>query len=364
MATTALDEKPISAAHLAYTPSWLDRLQDWVDTLPLRYWITYALPGFILLALVTLVHWQVGAYPYWTLNLFHIWLAFEASLILAWMHYLDRFAAQALEASHPTLTMSDAEYRDANYRITHLPARPLLIASLAGGVMAIVFVAVEALLMGDLVAQVMQSVMHPLTLGVLAIVLAVTWAVYGAWFVHTYHQLRLVNRIYAKHTRINLYDLGPVFAFSGLAARSAMLFVLVPTLWFITDPIQVTDAGWSPYGITITIVLVCIGLGVFLFPLWGIHVRLGKEKGQLLGKVGRRIEHAAAALHSDTEKEAWDNVTKIKDALLGLETEQRIIEKMPTWPWAVGTFRILLTAILLPVILFVIQFIVGRFLSP
>lgn len=364
MATRTLSETQSAAQVSAppYPPSWLDRLQDWVERLPVPYWVTYTLLGVIFLVPLTLVHWQVGGYPAGAFNLFHIWLAFEPGIILAWMHYLDRVAAQALVTARPTLDFSDAEYSDTEYRLTHLPARSTLIASVIGLLAGAFFLLFVFYSSESQAAQIMQSVAHPFTVGVGTVLLAATWAVYAAWFVHTIHQLKLINRIYTGHTRLNMYNPGPIYAFSGVTARSAILFMLVPTLWFVTDPAQLSTGFVA--GILAGIVLAGVALTVFILPLWGIHKRLVQAKDELLGQAGTRIQNTTTALHQITDTQAWDNATKIKDAILGLETEQRIIEKMPTWPWAPGAFRILLTAILLPIILFVIQFVIQRFLTP
>lgn len=344
-----------------YPPSWLDRLQDWVDRLPVPYWVTYSLLGVVFLVPLTLVQWQVGVYPVGSFNLFHIWLSFEPGLILAWMHYLDHVAAQALVTARPTLSLSDAEYADTEYRLTHLPARSTLIAG-AIGLLAGASLVLSLFYSSERqAAQVMQSVVHPFTMGVAMLLLAATWAVYAAWFVHTIHQLKLVNKIYTRHTRLNMYNPGPIYAFSGVTARSAILFMLVPTLWFVTDPVQLSTG--FVVGILTGTALTGVALAVFILPLWGIHKRLVQAKDELLGQAGSRIQNTAIALHQITDTQAWDNASKIKDALLGLETEQRMVEKMPTWPWAPGTFRILITAILLPVILFVIQYIISLFLK-
>lgn len=344
-----------------YPASWLDRSQEWVDRLPFPYWVTYALLGILFLTPITLVHWQLGAYSVGSFNLFHTWLSFEPALILAWMHYLDRVAAQALVTARPTLNLSDTEYADTNYRLTHLPARVTLVAGVIGLLAGTFFVLTLFYSSEHYASQILQSIVHPLTTGAGTLLLAVTWAVYGAWFVHTFHQLKLVNRIYTAHTRLNLYNPGPIYAFSGLSARSAILFILVPTLWIVTDPVQITTGFLS--GILITIILTGAALTVFILPLWGIHKRLAQAKAELLGQAGTRVQNTTTALHQITDTQAWENATKIKDTMLGLESEQRMIEKMPTWPWAPETFRILLTAIFLPIILFVIQYIIGLFLK-
>lgn len=363
MAQAAVLENTLPAdTQLPYPPSWLDRLQDWVDRLPVPYWLSYILLGVILLVPLTLIHWQFGAYPVGTISLLHVWVCVEISLLLAWMHYLDRAAAQALATARSTLNLNDADYTDLAYRLTHLPARTTLFVTLTISLLPIsafpFLINTSAL---GTITDFLQTTPNPLTLGGLLIVFAATWALFGVWFLHTIHQLRLINRIYAQSIHLNLYDPGPIYAFSGVTARSAILFILIPIVWPLTEPAPPEFASSSFYYNAFYYVIGAgVALIVFILPLWGIHIRLGKAKDGLLSQVGRRIESTTNALHQDADTRTWDNASKIKDMLVGLETEQRMIEKMPTFPWAPGTFRVLLSAILLPVFLFLIQFVITR----
>jgi hypothetical protein len=46
--------------------------------------------------------------------------------------------------------------------------------------------------------------------------------------------------------------------------------------------------------------------------------------------------------------------------LASLLQEREVLSKLPTWPWSTGTLRSLVTAILLPLFLFVVQLLVTR----
>lgn len=308
-----IENKSLAPTTRPYPPSWLDRLQDWVDRLPVPYWVTYMLFSGIIFVLFTLVQWQTGAYPVGALNLFHIWFCFEIALILAWMHYLDRVAVQALITSRPTLDLTESEFAEIKYRLAHMRARTTWLASLASLVLAFILVGLTiAIFALAYLAQLAQLPLEPISLIAFFIPFAIIWAVLGVWYFHTFHQLRLISQIYTQHTRINMYDPGPIYAFSGVSARSAFLFVLVPTLWIATNPILFNFAIGLWGGISIA----AIGLLVFILPLWGIHVRLVHAKDELLGQVGTRLQTTTNALHQVTDTQTWDNASKIKDAIL------------------------------------------------
>ena len=50
-------------------------------------------------------------------------------------------------------------------------------------------------------------------------------------------------------------------------------------------------------------------------------------------------------------------------ALDAFQAEHAEISKVPTWPWAAGTLRNLVGAVLLPVLLWLVQFGLGRLLG-
>jgi hypothetical protein len=44
--------------------------------------------------------------------------------------------------------------------------------------------------------------------------------------------------------------------------------------------------------------------------------------------------------------------------------QRDVLAKLPTWPWSTGTFRAVLSAILLPLFLFLLQALLARVLLP
>ena len=84
-----------------YRPSWFDRFTDWVDRLPVPQWMTYALIALAGVALVVGLRLLKAVEPggdYTDLvTVIQPWFAFGA------MHYLDRMAGAALDATRGLL---------------------------------------------------------------------------------------------------------------------------------------------------------------------------------------------------------------------------------------------------------------------
>ena len=180
----------------------------------------------------------------------------------------------------------------------------------------------------------------------------------GVVVYHTVHQLRTVNEIYTNYTRINLFQLGPMYALSGLAARTAIGIGIPTYLWFQVN--SSSSTGNSPADIFETVFIGIIIIATFIWPLWGAHNLLEREKQRLQDEVARRIEDTIAALHNRVDTDELRDRGALKETLDGLVTEQGVIDRLRTWPWRTETVRGLGLAFLLPIIIWVIQRVLER----
>jgi hypothetical protein len=176
------------------------------------------------------------------------------------------------------MTVDDAEYERLRYQLTTLPARPAMIASSLGVIYAIVILLLNNVTGTDLD----REIYPPLTIG-----LYVGYSVLLSWLAallayHTIHQLRTVSLIYTKHTRINLFQLGPLYALSTLAARTAIGISIPTYLWFWLN-------FSAPSGLSLSDVIPSIFVYYycdFVWPLM-VHIAFLQEKQRLLDEVAR-----------------------------------------------------------------------------
>jgi hypothetical protein len=274
--------------------------------------------------------------------------------IVALIHYLDNAADAALARFRPVLDADEAGYQDLRYRLTTLPARPTLVASALGVAYAI------ATLVANAVANIQPMVnVASAALIVLDVASGMTFYVFvGVLAFHTIHQLVMVNRIYTRHTRINLFQRGPLYALSRVTAGTAIGIGIPMYLWFIF-------ISWSEAARTTPDVILALFLGgvvflTFVWPLLGAHALLEREKLQLQDEVSRRIEATIAALQRIADSGAHDQSGAIKNTLDGLVVQQGVIDKLPTWPWRAGTARGISAAFLLPIVIWVVQRVLER----
>jgi hypothetical protein len=213
-----------------YRPSWVDRLTDSVRRLPFPPWVFYVALGLSLSCLylpLALASPPLASSSQSMLDviLFSLLIGFTCAYLLGLVHYLDDSAASALARYRPVLKGSGADYDVLRYRLTTLPRRPTNIVTLIGALYAFATLVYNSLTYaGDTSTGTTDGFSVPF---VVTIVLGVSFnlVIYilaAVMVYHTLHQLRMVSAIYTQHTRINVFEQGPLYVLSGLTARTAI----------------------------------------------------------------------------------------------------------------------------------------------
>lgn len=348
--------QPTSILHAAvpYTPSWYDRLTDWIDGLPIPTSGFYLILAAILLVIHFAVRWDGTAGMQHLFPLVHTVTVVYA---LAVMHILDKIAMRALERFRPLLPSDAESYSVLRYRLTTLASRPVLVSTLIGlgyGIFAVtrlpLVVRVQDLYLGE--ESLAFHFDNAMTLAISALV--------GVMVYHTIHQLRIVHRIYNLDLRIDLYELPPLYAFSALSAGTAISITFAAFVWYQLAP-QLVNIGSSVVGMAS---LTVFSMLTFALPLWGAHRLLVAEKERRLSENGKRQRAAFAELHESMDARKLADMDQLNKLLESLELEHTILERVSTWPWHKETFRAVAAALVFPVIVWVTQWVLGRFLGP
>jgi hypothetical protein len=277
------------------------------------------------------------------------WFAF------GFMHYLDRMAGAALDATRPLLRPSRREQAALRYRLTTLPAGPVRWALVIG---AILWVGVAA---GAPPIAFGPSVRTPLGLAASAVAGALNITLFPVFVVHSWHQLRRIHDVLTRHVNADLFDIRPLYSFSNVTALTACVWIVSGAAWFFFS--QPTGAAIGVEIIWTAFDAVLAPAVLFLYPLWGIHRLLGQRKAQALAEVSRRKQEAYARLHLVLDRGRSAAVDAVHKGLAALEMEAADLRRIPTWPWSPGTPRGVFAAILLPITVWLIQFGLQRLLG-
>ncbi len=362
-AQTALADMTDAQAR-PYAPSWVDRVNDWVRGLRLDYPIVYLIPALALFALTTMIKWADGSYqaayeagnqaglykvgPFYFYP-FHLVPELVTFYALALIHYLDDVAKRALRTYCPAMDLDEKTYRDLEYRLTTLPALPAFMAGLAGAV----FAALVLLALGYLLPEFMAKLLlftSPAAIAIESGVFILLWFVWGTLTYHTVRQLRLVSQIYSAYTRIDLFNLDPLYAFSWLTARTGIGWIAATYAFILTAP------GLMQNVITLGIMLFNIVFAVIAFgwPLVGIHRKLEHAKSERIYEANQSFEALSIEFRRRTDAADFTRMAEMKDGMEAVGRERDILDKIHTWPWQRETVGGLSTALFLPVIIWLI----------
>ena len=88
--------------------------------------------------------------------------------------------------------------------------------------------------------------------------------------------------------------------------------------------------------------------------------RLVKEKDIALLAIHKKIDIMAGRISKSIEEENYQDANGMRAILLSLKEEKELTEAIPTWPWRPATFRSFVSAIFLPIVIWLIQELLGK----
>jgi hypothetical protein len=173
------------------------------------------------------------------------------------------------------------------------------------------------------------------------------------------HQLGEISRVLTQHARIDLFRQRPMYAFSSLTALTAVS-LLVPTYgWTLLNPEHLQ----SPITIPLVVIFTIVALAAFFWPLMGVHRLLKGEKDKLVEEISVRLEAAIHRSHQLQDDEDMAGLQAHEATFTSLETQNKALGSMPTWPWQPQTLGSIISAIGLPLFLWLAQYILQMVLG-
>ncbi len=331
-----------------YKISWMDRFFNWVDGLPIPFLPFYFLVylGIVLFQHVLL--WLDGslAAAEFAPIIFiqNIWSIF---IVAAW-HYLRNAGSLALTKFRPALEMGEAEFNTLKTRFTNLPARTGWIITALALLVYLIAVPSSKEFVGPLFFS-------RTTIYLTFLVLLFAFPMNSAFFVVVIRSLFAISSVYDRVKRINLYSLNPLYALSAFTSRVGMIFIAFVLINLATS---------SLYGEGFTLFyLILFGLCavlVFVLPLLGIHQRLAEKKEELLTEAGEQVHAAFNRLSKERATGKLKEIGNTRQLVDATIREREYIQAVPTWPWNAGTLRTFITALLVPMSVWIVQQVLLR----
>jgi hypothetical protein len=342
-----------------YPPSWVDRLTAWIEALPIPIWAFYLILYLIAALSLHLADWLNGVLPWGSFSFIPFYSAIWLPLVLFVIHNTDRLAEEAINRFTALARNHAKELEKLRYQITTMPARTVFLIS----AIFIPLLAVGAIQDPELIFITLPAGrIHPLAWPLAGFFGVVSYSVAPVMIYHAIRQLNLVTKAYKLVDEVNLFHQQPLYAFSGLTMRTALYLVLQVYITYAGEVIYDPSTAEDVINLALSVVIIPASIAIVLIPLWGIHQRLDDAKARVLEDNSMQISSTRTNLYKAIDKKSYPDVQGLDSAMGSLYKERDMLKTIPTWPWASGAFRNFLSAILLPMVLWVLQTLVGRYL--
>jgi hypothetical protein len=345
-------ERTPSGFEPPYPAGWFDRLLDWIDRAPVPNWLCFTGLMVLLLVYMTGMLWWNGRLPVGSIDPSRVFIVVVTPYLLWVRFHLDQVACAALDDFRSSLAVDDRELMRLRYELTTLSARTTWLVTVACLVVAVAnwLIMPESLLDPYAGSRARALVAFgPVAVSTLVVV--------GVTTVHALHQLGMVQQLHDRVATIRLLRTKPLYAFSGLTARtgaSMLLFV------YFVAAVRPDLVFGSPSMKAVFAAIVPTAIGCFVLPLRGIHRRIAAEKERALAETAGRIEAVLARLHERVDQANIADADKLNMQLSGLVTERDLLDRVSTWPWEPATLTGFVTTLVLPALVWALQRVVER----
>ena len=350
MATVTVAPEASALPSPAYRPAGFTRLLARIDGLPLRGLWVYPGLAVLLVAWGHAVLWLSGRVPVGSFDITIIEGAFYGPYGLATVSVVNHVALRSLDAFWPATGWPDSERPVWAYRFVTIPRGLDLVALTIGIVLGIgAFLSAPPDFLGaaDTRGYLAAAFLPSMIFG---------YSMFPLIVLHTVRQLRLVTRIHREATAIDPFDREPVYAFSRLTVVTGLAYVVIGYYGLAVN-------GAFQAGNVLSILTLAgsfaIGMVTIVVPLWGIHDRLVLEKSVLLRGVEERLGRLGDEMYRRVDAGQFDQTKAVGDSIAGVSTLRDRIARLPTWPWPPNVLRGFITALLLPVIVYIVSRLVG-----
>ncbi len=333
-----------------YPLSWIDRLVQWINRLPGPEWLFYMVSTLALALLITLVLWIDGSVPFGSYGSIEGIFPPFVFYFLALYHYLTRIGSRSLQAFRPLLHVDETYLTQADYRLTKLPRW--------AGWLSIILASIslpQFFSSGQAFGNHDPNTLLPY---IIAAVAAVFFgATIFALFIRSIRQLQMVRTLHSQVSKLNLLDLEPAHAFSGLTARTGIGIILLLILGIVRN----SSSFYSGYFIGGYLILTLPAVVVFVVPVLGIRDRLVKEKKRELRQTNELLQSTIDRFETKVRANDYSDLQGMETAIRTLIRKREMVEKISTWPWNPGTLRGFASTMLLPILLWLITRLLERF---
>ncbi|MEZ0239439.1 MAG: hypothetical protein ACAH65_01460 [Chloroflexota bacterium] len=335
-------------AEVPYRASWVDAVLASLEGLPGPTWLAF---GVLALASVLIAEALVllAGRDLSVTGPRFVLLALIAPYSLALLRHLNKVAGQATDQFRPLLGLEPAAFEALRYRVTVFPSSIAIPAAIS------IAIATTLGALNAPAAFEITGVPWPLAIGILVYAI-VTGMAYSALGLQILRQLVFVDRIHRAAKDIDLFDPAPLHAFSRLTARAALGLLLLAAMLAAATGREVAEAS-AQFAASVAVFytgFALSGVAAFIVPLYGMHQRIAAEKERLRTAADARLRTMLEAFHADASGVEIIRADGLNKLIATAIQERDLLAKLPTWPWQAATLRGFASALLLPVVVYIL----------
>jgi hypothetical protein len=328
--------------------SWIDRVHRWMSWLPVPWWLLLLTCSVVMLILeIALLVRDAGTQALtWPIPLgLSVIYAIFPFYVFGFLYFIDARARLAIDRIRPLLD-HEQDLERFRFTISNMPALPTAVASVAG----LLFFLILRSVAGVTGEVVLSGTTHA-TRWIRLSEGLILWTFIGVVSYHTVRQLKIINRIYTRHVRIDLLNQSPLYELARIPVYTAISIVIPVSLILVALPQVPSD----PVSVSLLLVTLLFNTSIVVAPIYRVHLELDDEKVKRLTLNSSLTDDLMTRFRRSIRSNADEDMPRIKSSLEVLVLEREIIQSAPTWPWPPGSMRSVSAALLLPIVIWVIQ---------
>ena len=338
--------------------SWFGALQNWVNNLNGPSWVWFVVLWVLLFVLGVIIMGLESGFSNITIDPMYILVLFQLCYSFFLINFLDKQAISTLEVFQPQLKSNDVNYSILKDKFTYLPSKTVNRIT-AFTVLLFIFIgysifSVPTRTNSQIVDTGGSFANSPIGYYQF-LFFSIMWLFNFMFIYHTVRQIRGISFVFSDCIEVNIFQQAGLYSFTKLGASTGIGLVLSTPVWLLLAP--------DLLSLIINIVYSIGAIFIFFFPLVGIHNLLAKQKSIMLSKSQMNKEGIINELFTLIEQKDYTEAKELDAALAAVDSAHNEIKSISTWPWDNETIRRLSGAILLPIVIWIIQFFLSQILS-
>jgi hypothetical protein len=190
----------------------------------------------------------------------------------------------------------------------------------------------------------------------LSLLSAISYFVVGGLIFHSLRLLRTIGRLYQETEQITILDSGRTYAFTTVTVVIALGWGALIYATILAVPGILRNPIYS----SVTFALGVVILVSVVSLLVRINRRLHKEKSTMRQAVVEGLYAMYGDLEAKYRAGDLEQVASLRQVALAKKDELEFIDRLSTWPWQPGTMAGVVSALLLPAVIVLIQELTRR----